>query len=199
MSTLVEYLVVDAVIGDPGDAFFDGLVAAFADLAELGMVLEVIERDEQPTHVRLSWLDHFSGAAVRMWDDYRAMVRYLELRAPTPAAMSRLRSTLVEALRPPARSTLVQRARLAPADPVALMKVVYSAAELPDDDTTSIVRAALVHPNQTVRELAAYGAGILGWSAFMPPIVDRLTIETAPAVIEALERTRQLIVADPAR
>jgi hypothetical protein len=80
MNVLVEYLVVDAAIGDPDDRFFDGLSSALEDLAGFGVVMELVERDEKPSHIRISWLDHRSGSAVRMWDDYRAMVRYLELR-----------------------------------------------------------------------------------------------------------------------
>jgi len=135
MTSLVEYMVLDAVIGDPDDHFFDGLSAALLDLARKGTALELIERDEKPSHIRLSWLDHRSGSAVRMWDDYRAMVRYLELRAPDASMMSRLRTALAQHLAPPKRADLVTRARRAPTDLAALMRVVYSAADLPDPET----------------------------------------------------------------
>lgn len=57
MTVLVEYLAVDAVIGDPGDRFFGGLSAALPDLAKQGTALEMIERDEKLPQIRLSWLD----------------------------------------------------------------------------------------------------------------------------------------------
>jgi hypothetical protein len=60
MTVLVEYLVVDAAIGDPDDRFFDGLSSALEDLAGYGVVMELVERDEKPSHIRLSWLDHLS-------------------------------------------------------------------------------------------------------------------------------------------
>jgi hypothetical protein len=51
MTMLVEYMVVDAVVGDPDDRFFDGLSAALEELASHGMMLELIERDEKPSHI----------------------------------------------------------------------------------------------------------------------------------------------------
>jgi hypothetical protein len=154
MTVLVEYMVVDAVIGDPDDRFFDRLSAALQDLAKQGTALEVIERDEKPSHIRISWLDHRSGSAVRMWDDYRAMVRYLELRAPDSEMMSRLRTTLEQHLARPKRADLVSLARRAPTDLAALMRVVYSAEDSPDAETVSIVAAALDHERPAVRAMA---------------------------------------------
>ena len=193
MTVLVEYLVVDAAIGDPNDRFFDGLSSALEDLAGYGVVMELIERDEKPSHIRLSWLDHLSGSAVRMWDDYRAMVRYLELRAPDSEMMSRLRTTLEQHLAPPKRAVLVSLARRAPSDLAALMRVVYSAADSPDAETAWIVEAALDHESPAVRAMAAYGAGILGWPELKRAVEQRRTIESDVTVMDSLKRSLALM------
>lgn len=193
MTVLVEYLVVDAAIGDPDDRFFDGLSSALEDLAGFGVVMELVERDEKPSHIRLSWLDHRSGSAVRMWDDYRAMVRYLELRAPDSEMMSRLRTTLEQHLAPPKRADLISHSRRAPTDLAALMRVVYSAADSPDAETVSIVAAALDHESPAVRAMAAYGAGILGWPELKRAVEQRRSIESDVTVMDSLQRCLALM------
>lgn len=193
MTALVEYMVVDAAIGDPADRFFDDLSRALEELAGHGVVMELVERDEQPAHIRLSWLDHRSGAAVRMWDDLRAMVRYLELRAPASETMSRLRTTLAQHLAPPERADLVARARRAPTDLAALMRVVYSAEDSPDAETASIVAAALDHASPAVRAMAAYGAGILGWPELKRAVEQRRAIEADATVMDSLQRSLALM------
>jgi hypothetical protein len=56
--TLVDYLVTDAKIGDPDDPFFHHLAEAFDRLADAGMILEVVERDEKESHIRFrAWRD----------------------------------------------------------------------------------------------------------------------------------------------
>ena len=193
MTVLVEYMVVDAVIGDPDDRFFDRLSAALQDLAKQGTALEVIERDEKPSQIRLSWLDHRSGSAVRIWDDYRAMVRYLELRAPDSEMMSRLRTTLEQHLAPPKRADLVSLARRAPTDLAALMRVVYSAEDSPDAETVSIVASALDHESPAVRAMASYGAGILGWPELKRAVEQRRAIESDVTVMDSLQRSLALM------
>jgi hypothetical protein len=185
---LTEYIVLDDRIVDPKSPFYADIESALERLKRQGLAMTFEGHEETGAYYRLTWSRTKPRARLRMWDDYRSKVKYLELQTGDAATMEKMRSTLEEVLEPPPRKQLVSRAKRARSNRAALMRVVYSASEQPDEDTESIVTSALEHKSPVMREIAAYGAGILGWPAFTPALERTLKRERDARAKHSIEQ-----------
>jgi hypothetical protein len=162
-----QTIVTDAPISDPDAPFFAALTAAMDALTAQHIALELEEHG--PTlGFDLLWFVHRPSAThLRIWEDYRAKVKYLELEGTDATLLATLRATLEQHLAPPTLEQLVARARRSRSDPTALMRAVYAARDgtPPDERVVELVTAALAHPLPPMRDLASYAAQLLGLPA----------------------------------
>lgn len=93
----------------------------------------------------------------------------------------------------PTRASVIARARAAPGDPAAIMRTAYAAGPRADDQTISIVEAALQHPSAGVRDVGAYAAGVLAWPELRPALKAQLAREDDPAVTTSLRRAISML------
>jgi hypothetical protein len=178
-------MVVNGLVADPNDPIFGRIDKALKKLASDGLALSFSGQEEKISHMKWSWVDPASGAALHMWGDYRTEVKYLELVAPDSASMEKLRTELTAAIKPPTRASLLAKARKR-LDSTSLMRVVFSAPNEPDEETTKLVNEGLASDSQYTREAAAYGAGVLGWPDFKGPLEQALGSETEERVADSL-------------
>jgi hypothetical protein len=188
-------MVVNGLVADPNDPIFGRIAKALKMLASQGLALSFVGQEEKISHMKWSWADPGAGTALHMWDDYRSKVKYLELVARDRATMDKLRTTLTQAIKPPTRASLFSKARKQ-LDRMSLMRVVFSAPNEPDEETTKLVTEALSSESQYVREIAAYGAGVLGWPAFKLRLEQALASEKEERVAQSLRASLALLNSD---
>ncbi len=184
-----DTIVTDAPISDPDAPFYKALEAAMKRFTEQGFELELEEHGPTLGYDLLSFIHRPTGARVRIWEDYRAKVKYIEVEAPETALLDRMTSTLRSAIEPPSADELIARARRSRSDPTALMRAVYAGAEPRDERVIELVSAALTHRHPSMRTLAAYGAGILGWRDLEGPLEAAMKSEQDATAKEMMRRT----------
>ena len=174
----VKYLVIDAKIDTNDDEFFEHFHKALDALAHQGMRLEMAKRFEGVTSICLTYSDLQERTSVKLWADYIASTRYLEVVALNQKTMSSIETVLRSYLRILDLDELIDWAkRKMEADPTLVSRVAFAAPENFDEKTYEFIMSALDHNSPDVRKHAAYAAGVLAWSEFAPALGRRLNLE----------------------
>jgi hypothetical protein len=184
-----DTIVTDAPISDPDAPFYKALEAAMRRFTEEGVEFELEEHGPTLGYDLLSFVHHQTGARVRIWEDYRAKVKYVEVDAPESEQLDKITSTLRSAIKAPSSDELIARAKRARSDPTALMRAIYAGSEPRDERVIELISAALEHRHPIMRTISAYGAGILGWRELEAPLEGAMKMEKDATAKEMMRRT----------
>lgn len=188
-----ETIVSDAPISNPRAPFYKALKAAMRVFTKQGIELELEEHGPSLDFDLMSFVHRPTMTRVHVWDDYRAKVKFLEIEGRDQEMVLNIRDTLTKALKPPTTDQLLAKAKRSRSDPTALMRAVYAAGDEHDDRVIDVVTKALGHKQAYMRELAAYGVGILGWRELGKPLKDALKKERDKEAAEVMRRSVKTI------
>ena len=184
-----DTIVTDAPISDPDAPFYKALEAAMRRFTREGVEFELEDHGPTLGYDLLSFVHRPTGARLRIWEDYRANVKYLEVDAPESEQLAKIISTLRSAIKIPSSDELIARAKRARSDPTALMRAIYAGSEPRDERVIELISTALEHRHPNMRTISAYGAGILGWRELEGPLEKAMKMEKDATAKEMMRRT----------
>ena len=184
-----EYRVLDLFVETSDEAVIDRLLDALARLG--GPDADFVEEEHQttPTQVMTRFGNESGDAAVTVWRDNVAQIRYLEITFPIAAIQGHF-----DIVR---HQDVLDRISAAAPDATladnVFYELAYSAPGQHAGGTARVLCENLASRSASRRSGAATAAGILGWREFEDPLRSALATEQDSAVRDAMERALQAL------
>lgn len=187
-----EYRVLDLPVETSDEAVIDRLLDALARLG--GPDADFVEEEHQttPTQVMTRFGNESGDAAVTVWRDNVAQIRYLEMTFPTEKRLAAAIAAVQRHFDIVRHQDVLDRISAAAPDATladnVFYELAYSAPGQPAGGTARVLCENLASRSASRRSGAATAAGILGWREFEDPLRSALAGEQDSAVRDAMER-----------
>ncbi len=189
----MAYLVIDEPFEVTEEALIDRFLAAADKTGD-----EFVEdaRQESATQTWTRFLNTDGDAALTLWEDREARVRYLEFQMSSSAKLKKAIAAFRRQFATVDHTKLAKRIALAaPEEALELTlfsQLAYSAPATVPPATVKALTAALASPVSARRQGAALAIGTLGFPALEGPLRAALDAETDPAARDAMERASRI-------
>lgn len=176
-----------------GLSMLDAMDAVVQHLAANGLAVDPVVDARSEVQAARTWTIHPGPGEIRLFDDYNAGIRHLEVEAE-----SELHDTLCDAVE-----------RLLPLDDYdallsdwergvgearSLVKLAIAGADPLEDPVFEAIAAALSHESGHVRCMAAYAVAMHGDARFLALLEQRATTEDDPNALDIVERALAMYV-----